>query len=90
MLLDASKFVVDLVEILTEVGNLVEFKIEIHGLLSDACTLDTCCVTNHLLNHLLRGECRHFDNALQRRGCCETNDNFRRQFTPSCIFENVV
>ena len=49
MLPDASKFVIVFVEILTEVDNLAEFKIEIHGLFSDACTLDTYSVTNDLL-----------------------------------------
>ena len=38
---DASKFVVDFVEILKEV--------EMHGLLSDACNLDACSVTDDLL-----------------------------------------
>ena len=33
--------------------NVVEFKNDIHGLLSDACTLDTCCVTNDLLRRSL-------------------------------------
>ena len=42
---DASKFVVNFVEILTEVT--------IHGLLSDACTLDTCSVTNDRLRRSL-------------------------------------
>ena len=46
---DASKFVTDFVEILTKVENLVDFKIEIHGFISDDCTLDTHCVTNDLL-----------------------------------------
>ena len=53
MLPDASKFVIDFVEILTEVRNSVEFKNDIHGLLSDACTLDACCVTNDLLRRSL-------------------------------------
>ena len=43
MLPDASKFVVDIVEIFTEMEKL---KFEIHGVHSDACILDTCCVTN--------------------------------------------
>ena len=44
VLLDVSKFVVDFLEILTEV------KIEIHGLLSDAFTVDTCSVTDEILS----------------------------------------
>ena len=42
---DASKFVVKFVEILTEV--------RIHGLLSDACTLDTCSVADDRLTRSL-------------------------------------
>ena len=39
-----QKFVIDFVEIVTEIENSVELKI--HGVLSDACTPDNCCVTN--------------------------------------------
>ena len=47
MLPDASKLVIDFGEILTKVGkHLEKFKYEIHGVLSDACVLETCCVTN--------------------------------------------
>ena len=45
MLPDASKFVVDFVEILTEV--------KIHGLVSDACTLDICSVTDDVVRRSL-------------------------------------
>ena len=80
---DASKFVVDFVEILTEV--------EIHGLLSDACTLDTCSVTDDLFEKVtcfvmnadtLTMLCRERD--------VEANNSFQRQFSPSCNFQNIV
>ena len=51
MLLDASKFVVVIVEILQKLGNLEKFNFEIHGVLSDACVRHeqqkvTCFVMN--------------------------------------------
>ena len=60
-LLDASKFVVDFVEILTELGTCwYRFTLEIHS--------DTFCVANeHFQGHFLRDECRQVDNALQRK-----------------------
>ena len=53
----------------------MEFKIEIHGLLSDACTLDTCFVMN-----------ADVLTKLCREGDVEANDSFRRHFTPSYNF----
>ena len=52
----------------------MEFKIR--GVLSDACTLSTCCVTN-----------ADTLTVLCREGDVEANDSFRRLFTPSCNFQ---
>ena len=41
-----SKFVVDFVEILTEVEKIGEIPVQIHGVLSDACLIVTRCITN--------------------------------------------
>ena len=87
----SQKFVIDFVEILTEVGKCGGIQNEIHGLLSDACTLDTCCVTNDLLR---RSPCFVMNadtlTMLCRQWDVEANDSFRRLFTPSCNFQNVV
>ena len=83
MLPDASKFVVNFVEIPSGV--------RIHGLLSDACTLDTCSVTDDLE----KVTCFVMDagtlTMLCREGDVEANDDdFQRQFSPSCDFSKVV
>ena len=69
---------IDFVEILTEV------KIEIHGLLSDACTLDTCSVTDDQVTCFVMNA--DTLTMLCREGNVEANDNFQRQFSPSCRF----
>ena len=46
LLTGPSEFVVDLEHFLTEVGKFRKNQIDMHGVLSDACLLVTCCVTN--------------------------------------------
>ena len=41
-----QEFVFDFVKILTKVGKFEEIQLEIHGVISDACMLVTCCVTH--------------------------------------------
>ena len=86
---DASKFLVDFVEIPTEVENFEKFKFEIHGVLSDACIIDTCCVTND--QYEVTGVVMNADNLtmLCREEDVEANDSLQRQFTPSCKVSKV-
>ena len=68
-------------------------KLKIHGLHSDACTLDTCSMTDDQVTCFVM----HADTLtmLCREGDVEANDNFQRQFSPSCkifkmSFENSM
>ena len=66
---------------------------EIDGVLSDACILDTCCVTidpiEKVICFVVNADTLTMRFA-EKEGNVEANDSFRRQFTPSCNFQNVV
>ena len=63
---------------------LEKFKFEIHGVLSDACILDTCCMPNE--RKKVTCFVMNADNLtmLCREGDVEANDSLQRLFTPSC------
>ena len=89
MLPDASKSVVDFVEILTKVGILEKCKFEIHGVLSDARILDTYCVTNEQKKVTCFVMNADKLTLLYREGDVEANDSVQRQFAPSCKISRV-
>ena len=76
------------VEILTEVGNFGEIKFEIHGVLSDACILDNCCVTKEQekitcfvmnadsLTMLCREDCKPFLKHFKSEFCSSGSEGF--------------